>query len=556
MVISRLFRLGLPLILVGCMVASASRFMPVQTHSTSVAPVPHLSVRAELDRHLDADHAGSPETDAQLRALYAAETDTPLWLDAAGRPTVQARQVQTLLAGADQHGLNLEDYVVGDEPDRDPIAFEVGLSRALLRYLGDLQSGQVDASALGFDLPAGTPEDNLGDLLRQAVGNGQAHSLGARVLPAFGNYDGLRRALVDYRALTRTTTLPELPTSWKVVHPGDELPWAPQLRAHLSAVGDMTGKAPALSDDLYTPDLEAGVRRFQFRHGLNTDGVIGQATLAALRVPLSWRVRQLELALERLRWMPRELGGPIVVVNIPMFRLQAFDDAGASEPAMTMRVVVGQAVRNQTPVFSSTIERVVFRPHWNVPRSIIRAEILPAARQDESYLAQHRYELVSADRSIVPASAESLDLLAQGQLFLRQQPGPHNALGLIKFDFPNSRAVYLHDTPSTMAFARDRRDLSHGCVRVEDPVRLAEWILGAENWPRERLIEATQGRDLQPVSVTRPIRVLLFYSTAEVNAEGVVFFASDIYGHDTALDKALGEKDTGKAQGLTAQGTR
>jgi murein L,D-transpeptidase YcbB/YkuD len=359
-------------------------------------------------------------------------------------------------------------------------------------------------------------------------------------IPAFGHYDRVRDALSTYRILAQQPEPPAIPTNTPSIRVGDPLPWAAALRMRLERVGDLPASAvDGIAADVYTPALEVGVRSFQRRHGLTDDGVLGRNTIAALNVPVTTRVRQLELALERLRALPRDLEGPVILVNIPMYQLSVWDNARADRPVMTMKVVVGTPGRNATPEFTSTMERVIFRPYWNVPRSIVLGEILPKVRADATYLATHHYELVRGftDRGdVVAVTPENLEALQQGALRLRQRPGPTNALGLVKFEFPNPYDVYLHDTPTPSAFLREVRALSHGCVRVENPVGLAAWVLHTTT---EAVQESTRGPNVQIVPVPRPVHVLVTYTTATVDADGTVHFAQDIYGHDARLDKVL-----------------
>jgi murein L,D-transpeptidase YcbB/YkuD len=213
-----------------------------------------------------------------------------------------------------------------------------------------------------------------------------------------------------------------------------------------------------------------------------------------------------------------------------------------------MDVIVGRGLNRQTPVFVKEMEYLIFRPYWDVPPSILRDEILPAVRREPGYLQRHDMEIVSGagdDARPVPLTEESLAQLQQGRFRLRQRPGPRNSLGLVKFIFPNDANVYLHDTPAPELFGRSRRDFSHGCVRVQDPIALAEWALkGQDTWDRDRILAAMNGRPSQRVNLQRPIQVILFYITAVVMPDdGSVHFAEDIYGHDTKLDRALRRRE-------------
>jgi murein L,D-transpeptidase YcbB/YkuD len=286
------------------------------------------------------------------------------------------------------------------------------------------------------------------------------------------------------------------------------------------------------------------VKSFQRRHGLEPDGVIGRDTVAALDVSLAQRVRQLELAMERMRWLPDMSERPSVFVNLPLFRLWASDPRTGEEP-VRMNVVVGKSVGHMTPVFLDQMEYVIFRPYWNPPYSIIVNEIVPHARRDPGYLARENMEIVASGddgAEALATTAENLSGVLAGRLRLRQKPGPRNSLGLAKFIFPNADNIYMHGTPAPQVFARARRDFSHGCIRLEDPARLAEWVLRDQpEWTRAKIDAAMQGERPTRVNLKQKLSVVLFYDTVHVNSEGVVFFVSDIYGDDRQLDAVLAQ---------------
>jgi L,D-transpeptidase YcbB len=294
--------------------------------------------------------------------------------------------------------------------------------------------------------------------------------------------------------------------------------------------------------------LVEAVKRFQARHGLQPDGILGKDTQTALGVPLIWRVRQIELALERLRWLPHLRQDRLLAVNIPMFHLWVWDSVATNAvPLFGMDVIVGRALSTRTPVFVEEMRYIIFKPYWNVPASIVRKEMLPAIERDPDYLRREDMEMVRGagdDAQPVAATEENLARLRAGSLRLRQRPGPKNALGLVKFVFPNDASVYMHGTPAAELFTRPRRDFSHGCVRVEDPVALAEWALNDQpEWTRDRIIAAMNAEPSRRVNLTRPIQVILFYITAVVMPEdGTIHFAEDIYGHDTSLDQTLRDR--------------
>jgi len=238
------------------------------------------------------------------------------------------------------------------------------------------------------------------------------------------------------------------------------------------------------------------------------------------------RARQIELAMERLRWLPDLQGEPLLVVNIPMFRVWGWGvERSDGTPSIEMSVITGRARATRTPVFTSRVTTMVLNPDWQVPNSIVRKEILPALDKDPNYLIRNHMTMTGDGRA----------------LRVRQSPGPWNALGQIKFVLPNVHSVFLHGTPAQELFKRDRRDFSHGCVRVEDPLALAEWILGQDSeWTAERLLAAIREGKTHTIAVARQPRIVVFYMTAAfVPDEGVIRFVEDVYGHDARLDAWL-----------------
>lgn len=472
-------------------------------------------------------------------------SEAPLWIDASGQPNERARQALAIIADATGHGLNPADYRPPESALAGGARFESQLTLGLSRYLQDLRQGRVDPRALGLKIETRADVLDVHEALRQAVAAGRLGELVSEQASQSNQYRSLQVALVTYRALAADTTLPRLSAIKSAIHPGEPYAEAPALHARLVALGDILPGTPPPVDAMLTDSLVEGLRRFQVRHGLTDDGVLGKRTLAELQIPLTSRVRQIELALERLRWLPRVVQGRVLVVNIPMFRLWALEaDSSVPAPPVTMKVIVGRAMRTRTPIFTADLKAVILRPYWNVPLSIARGEVVPKIRRDPHYMARNHFEIVRGDgddAAIVPATPEALDQVARGTLRIRQRPGPDNSLGLIKFDFPNPFTVYMHGTPAVQLFNEDRRDFSHGCVRIEDPVTLAQWVLDDPMWTREAIIGATGDDDTngRPVTVTRPTRVWLFYTTVVVHPEGPILFAPDIYGHDEVLTRAL-----------------
>lgn len=482
----------------------------------------------------------APDDAARFAALHGG----PAWTTADGRWTETARRAIARLGAADQQGLDPSAYAMPDgEASRE--LRDAALTRAVLRYMHDLHVGRVDPRRLGLRLAAWDEPHDFVLVLHDGLMRGRLDLAIDALAPPFPVYRALVEQLARYRALA-AQPWPPLPPSTATVDRGQAYAGMAALRARLRMLGDLDAAAPAgaVPADVLDPTTSAALARFQARHGLTADGVLGRRTIAALQIAPAARVTQITLALERLRWAPDLGTRRVIAVNIPMFGLAAWE-GGRIEgpPALTMNVIVGRAVRTQTPVFAATLDRVIFRPYWNVPRSIVRDEVLPAIRRDARYLERQQMELVRGggdDAPVVPADAAGLAALARGELRLRQRPGPHNALGLVKFVFPNDDSVYMHGTPTPALFARDRRDFSHGCIRVEDPAGLAAWVLGDRGWTRTRAETAMGEATNERVDLASAIDVVLFYLTAAVDpATGSMHFADDLYGHDARLARAL-----------------
>jgi murein L,D-transpeptidase YcbB/YkuD len=497
-----------------------------------------------------------------LRDLYAGEADRLFWF-AGERPYPALAGALGALSGAAERALVPGDYDSGrieaewkrqqSQPAAatvDRALFDLAVSIGVLREIGAVHHGRVDPRTLGWGYDIGPKKLDRAALLRAARDGGDIPALLDSLEPHDPHYVRNRRELARYRDLARAgepAPVPALPKGRKKVEPGQPWEGVRALRARLIVFGDLAADvAAATAPDgtpLYEGALVDAVKRFQARHVLDPDGVVGAGTIEALDVPLAARVRQLELAMERGRWLPRLDDRPTVFVNVPLFRLWASDPVRGEEP-LRMKVVVGRSLDNRTPIFVQQMEYVVFRPYWNPPYGIVAKEIVPHARRDPSYLDREDLEIVaSGDEAApaLPATPENLAAVEAGRLVVRQRPGPKNSLGLAKFIFPNHDNVYMHGTPATQLFSRTRRDFSHGCIRVEDPARLAEWVLrDVPGWTSARIEAAMQAERPTRVNLREPLLVVLFYDTVHVNSEGVVHFVRDIYGHDRALDKALG----------------
>jgi murein L,D-transpeptidase YcbB/YkuD len=502
-----------------------------------------------------------------LLTVAMAAAASPLWVDQ-GRPTDAARQAVAVLASAADDGLQPEDYDAAplaqalDQAARgaglDTMAatrLDNALSAAVQRYLSDLHSGRVDPRRIHADFSMPAPEriDPSSYLSAALAGPSLADALHAAA-PHVPLYASLRAQLARYRALAGhpawATPLPALPG--RKLEPGTAWAGLPLLTQRLVALGDLPQgtPAPAVYDDV----MQGGVMAFQQRHALTPDGVLGKGTLAQLVVSTADRVRQIELAMERLRWTPLLRAPRMIVVNVPEFVLRAYElHEGKVFVRLTMNVIVGKALKTQTPLFDEDMRFIEFSPYWNVPPSIARAETVPRLRRDPAYFEQEGFEFVSGGGEVhTTLSAQDLDAVARGQMRIRQRPGPQNALGDIKFVFPNNSNIYLHHTPATGLFQRDRRDLSHGCIRVEEPVALAQFVLqNAPEWTEARIRAAMGQGQSSTLRLAEALPVVIAYSTAIVKNGKVNFFA-DIYGHDRLLDRALREQAQARAQQRSA----
>ena len=355
-----------------------------------------------------------------------------------------------------------------------------------------------------------------------------------RSLPApMNEYVRTLAALDQYRVLAAEDEGTQFPDVG-MVEPGQPYTGVPRLIRLLSRLGDLPQGLIDEDSELYGGALVDAVKRFQARHGLEEDGIIGPLTLEQLNTPLSVRVGQLELALERWRRCPYDPKRPAIVLNIPEFRLRAFGASGP-DPELEMKVVVGQSPDRKTPALHSRLDTIIFRPSWTVPASIQQNELLPKIARDRSWISANRFALISQQGEIAgegKVSDSQLSALRAGELTLRQKPGPKNALGLVMFLFPNEYGVYMHDTSAPWLFARARRDLSHGCIRVERPEDLAEWALRRQGWSRVRIESVMHGTETVSVKVTRPIQLVTTYVTAVVGPGGEVHFLPDVYRED------------------------
>ena len=486
--------------------------------------------------------------------VYRDELPDPKWTAPSG-PTAQADSLIAVLREADQDGLRPSDYHVatldslrhdlrraatgdGALDERQLADFELLCTDAFLLYARHLLQGRVDPEEM---VPTWTLDRRQGDLMQrldEAVERGTIRSALNALRPSQAGYRQLRRALQRYRTIAAAGGWPAVPDGPKL-EVGVEHNQVKVLRDRLRATGDLaadSSEAPRSFNDT----LRAAVVQFQERHGLEADGVVGPASRAALNVPVDRRIRQLEVNLERWRWLPTDLGDRHVLVNIAGFQLRVMEDG---EEQLKMRVVTGRPYR-QTPIFSDQISYLAFSPYWNVPHSLATRDKLPEFQRNPGLVSQQGFEVFrgwgAEARPVDPSTIDWKGLSAGHFPYrLRQRPGPENALGQVKFMFPNRHSVYLHDTPSQSLFQRSERGFSSGCIRVERPVELATYLLRAnEGWTPERVRRAMGQSQEQTVVLREKVPVHLLYWTAW-EEDGQVQFRNDIYQRDGAVAAAL-----------------
>jgi len=483
--------------------------------------------------------------------FYERRLYRPAWTDG-DAPLPAAWGLAGALVGARRHGLDPETYhfsairnilealdtpAGSEERARRLTDLELLLTDAFLTYASHLLSGRVNPETVEPDWVARRRQADLPALLESALEVDRWEEDLERLAPGHPGYARLQASLVHYRDLAEGAAWPLAPTT-PTLRQGDRGPAVVGLGHRLAAEGYLDRTEPS---EVFDEAVEAAVRSYQVRNGLAADGVVGRATWAALQVQADARVRQIEANLERWRWVREDQGTRYLRVNVADFRLEAVEEG---QSVLSMAVVVGKPV-HRTPVFAGRMTYLVLNPYWNVPGEIADQELLPAARRDPSYLTRRGFRVLQgwdADAAEVPVSAVnwSVPSLERAGLRIRQDPGPENALGRVKFMFPNRFNVYLHDTPSRELFEKTRRDFSHGCIRVARPLDLAEFVLrGDPNWTPEAVLAALETAEDRTVPLPQAIPVYVEYFTAWADEDGSTHFRSDIYGRDARLEAAL-----------------
>ncbi len=564
---------------VGCAMFATPAFAALDDDPLSLAAETVLSGVAAPDvaaiaRRLTDDDARVADRRVDLEGLrrfYAGRGFAPVWLKpagAGGAPFVPAAAATLrVLEDAAKEGLVPAAYHVdslnalaadGASAD-DRLSMEMLLTDGLLRYARDLRAGRTAPRRISRDIQVSPPSVNAADVVRRTAESDQSAAVLAALAPANPTYRGLRDALATLRRTEQAGGWPAVPAlkGKTKLEPGGSDPALPALRDRLAASGDYHG--PRGKSQVYDAPLRTAVARFQTRHGLEPDGVVGPGLLAEINVPVDVRIAQVEVNMERARWLPDDLGARYVWVNAPEFKLTAVD-GGA--PAFSMKVVVGAKPR-RTPVLVSSISSVVLNPTWTMPPRLAKEDYLPKLQKNPGYLAENGFSVYpNWSAGAKPLDARKINWKAMSpatmsHLKLRQDPGPKNALGQIKFNIANDFDVYLHDTPSRDKFARSMRALSSGCVRLAEPMTLANFVFAEmPEWGAEQRKSALDSKKTKYVTLNQSIPVYILYQTAWVAADGALHFRPDIYERDAETLTALAKSGPAGGAIRTAMNAR
>lgn len=473
--------------------------------------------------------------------IYRANNFQAIWFNES-RSEKNLSDLLEILRNASSDGLKpaqyeidrLSSFINEQQLDRDTRAnYDVALTVSLVRFLNELRQGRVEPRDVDYPvhIPQKPPLDIAGSLAKHMASE-TLKELVAEFEPKAKQYQQLKHILNRLQALGNAdaTGATDFKPS-RSLRPGEKHPDIIKLRERLRVLGKGVDDMGLSDNSVYDTSLVAAIKSLQREHGLKPDGVIGPATAALFSINASEKIEQIELAMERARWIPDTADGPLIVVNIPAFELWAFNSSDDQNP-LNMKVVVGKAPDNQTPLLWEEMKYLEFMPYWNIPKTIFQKEILPKVANNEGYLASQEIELIR--------HYNREDQGGGSYIRARQRPGKKNPLGRVKFVFPNTADVYLHDTPSRAAFNRPRRDLSHGCVRVSEPERLAEFVLGdQQGWDRETIRQAMSAPKTRHVTLKRSVPVLFYYGTTFVDHENKLRFYPDVYGQDEQLKRAL-----------------
>jgi len=560
---TRFLRLSIPSLVMmqGVLLISAALAgcgSPPRTEAGLVAE--HIRTRIEAAGVVaDLRAAGEPVYASDvLPKFYERRLYSPAWSDERGA-TLLVDDFVGALRRADAEGLRAEDYHLAgieavlaavrtdDARSRPALApdrwaeLDLLLTDAFLVYGAHLQAGRVNPETLTPEWVSNRRTADIAAVLESALASGNLAGWLESLVPSQDGYRRLRDALARYRVVATGGGWPTIPDA-ATLQRGDSGNAVAGLRERLRLEDDLVGRAADdHSVDRFDAALEQALQKFQRRHGLTADGVVSAATRAELNVPVERRVQQLELNLERWRWLPNDLGRRHIIVNIAAFGLEVVDEDSV---VLSMRVVVGRPF-NRTPVLSDTMRYLVLNPYWHVPRSIAAQELLPKVERNPAYLARYKMRVFPSSGpgagEIDPATVNWAAITpARFPFWLRQDPGPLNALGRIKFVFLNKYSVYLHDTPTRPLFEESQRDFSHGCIRIEHPIALAAYLLRQNpRWTRDSILSALGDAVDRAVPLPEPMPIHLLYWTAWADGDGTIEFRRDIHDRDAPLWKAL-----------------
>jgi len=475
----------------------------------------------------------------QVFTYYADRSFKPIWVRDDGMKA-KGKVLLEFLGNIQNHGLpefkyRLEDIraLTGDTHPRALAELEMLLTSAFIDLARDLTRGRVDPSDVTRHNDIEVRELGAAYLLDGAEQAEEMRPYIDKLMPQDPRYHRLVDALKKYREIAANGGWTPIPAG-KMLKPGEADVRLPLLRDLLVTVGDMDAATRPV-DDSYDDITLAAVKKFQERHGLTDDGVIGPTTLDQMNTPVEQRIKQLEVNLERRRWLNREPGGFYVFVNLADQELKVVDNG---KTVHTARLVIGKTY-HKTPVFTDSMTYLVINPYWNVPSSIANNEYLPKLKQDAGYLQRQGIRVLNASGSEVNPFSVNWGGMSRVPFRLRQDTGDKNALGRIKFMFPNKYNVYIHDTPSKSLFEKDLRVFSHGCMRVENPPQLAEVILKNQGWTLAKINTQIASGDRRIVKLDRKVPVYVTYITAFANKDGSVNFRRDVYGRDETLAEQL-----------------
>lgn len=497
-----------------------------------------------------AAHHDSARIWSTMRAFYAARQYASAWIDGR-KPRAQLDAFLHVIDHADKNGLDSELYDLGPlsrararvqthligSADFDPALIaplDLRLTAAFLEYASDLADGVTDRPDRDPMWRVRPRRVDLRPALDAAINGGNIEDILEGLGPTAPEYRRLSEAHARYRVTEAAGGWPKLPERL-ALKPGQRSSALALLARRLAIGGDMDASVADHPPATYDANLQLAVRRFAVRHGFRETARLTPEIVAAMNVPVAQRIRQIELNMERWRWFPRDLGDTHIRVNVPEYRLDVWEHGRI---VLSMNVIVG-ATDKPTPIFSDRMTAIVFSPYWNVPSTIAAGETVPALMSDPEYLARNSLEVVSASGQVVDPASIDWSRVDPGnpETFpyrFRQKPGTTNSLGLVKFMFPNDFDVYLHDTPSAELFKQGYRALSHGCVRIEQPVALAEYLLnGVPSWDGPRITKAMHAGLEETVKLPGPVPVHLMYWTARVDDRGTIWFFDDIYEHDS-----------------------